>query len=536
VWSADFESEVTGCCIVEFPSQSDPSEMKPKRGKSVERASQPARTPILLPALILLIALVFRTVSLNTFAPLVDERITRDVVAGIWHGQWSNNWKYTVSDESYHVDMYNFSSYLYADGLIAGALANFTPPLSNGRPDYVWWSRLFSALAGTFAVYLFYLVARRLFGQQTAILAMILIALMPLLIQDSHYARPEAFVLVLIAAAYLFLLRFDADRDRPICLGYAGFCFGLLIACKISMLPMVLLPVLFLARLKDRRQQMRAIGICAVGTLLGAFVGVPDAFFHPKAYWHGVQFLREQYASGTRPHASIDSTNSIALTAAYFWQTTKLLLLFSLAGALVLARTRRFVLLAAIAGPVVFYLAYFCLQRTFFERNLSHVAPLMAILAAIAITAAGEKLVGKTRIAVLSALLVVAAAPAAWVSGKLVFVAMREIPDLRAVPYEIALQQSLRHRIDGTMGLFTEGQLDTMLQTAKAANRDVIIRITDYHDGFTRKHLDDLERRTNWREIGYFPDVFPDYDVSTLVAYHATSFRYLMLHVAPPAR
>jgi hypothetical protein len=198
-------------------------------------------------------------------------------------------------------------------------------------------------------------------------------------------------VLALTGAAYLFLLRFDSAPGRLRYLGYASFCFGLLIACKVSLIPMAAIPALFAGRLKDRRLLMRAAGICAGCMLVGVFVGVPDAFFHPAAYWHGVEFLRKQYAGVTLPHASIDSTNSVSLTAAYFWQTTGSLPAFSLAGAVLLAKARRFAVLAATAGPVVFYLAYFASQRTFFERNLSHVVPLMAILAALALTTVGQK-------------------------------------------------------------------------------------------------------------------------------------------------
>jgi hypothetical protein len=324
--------------------------MKPKCAKSTGKAPKPALGSALLPAVILLGALVLRTVSLTTFDALYDEKITRDVVTGIWHGEWSNNWKYTVSTPEYRIDMYNFSSYLYADALIAGVASQVADRLPDGDPDFLLWSRLFSALAGTFAIFLFYLVARRLFGQTPATVAMALMAVMPLLVQDAHYARPEAFVIALTGAAYLFLLRFDSHPERLKYLGYSAFCFGQLIACKISMIPLAALPALFLVGSKDRRPWRRTAGIWAGCTLLGIFVGVPDAFIHPPAYWHGVEFLRHQYAEGTRPHATIDSTNSLSLTAAYFWQTTGLLLVFSLAGAFVLAGRRRFVLLAAMGG------------------------------------------------------------------------------------------------------------------------------------------------------------------------------------------
>jgi len=505
--------------------------MKPKRGKSAGRAPKPAYRRIVLPALILTIALIIRTTSLTTFGPLYDEKITKDVVTGIWNGDWSNNWKGTVTNPDYRVDMYNFSSYMYADALLAGMAGKLAPRLPNGDPDFDYWSRLFSALAGTLAVFLFYLVARRWFSEDTAVVAMALMAIIPLLVQDAHYARPEAFVLALTGAAYLFLLRFDSEPGRLRYLGYASFCFGLLIACKVSMIPMAAIPVLFTGRLKDRRLLIRAAGIWAGCMLLGTFIGVPDAFFHPAAYWHGVEFLRKQYAGVTMPHASIDSTNSVSLTAAYFWQTTGLLLAFALAGAVLLAKARRFVVLAATAGPVVFYLAYFASQRTFFERNLSHVVPLMAILAALALTTISQKVPAKARSAVLVALVAVAAGRALWVSSRLVFVAMRTTTERRSFDDQLRLLRRVRGRIDYNTGLATDKQLADMIQLGKTAQHDFLVRVLDFHDSFTRKHLEELERQTNWREVDYFPSIFEGFDVSTLIAYHSVSYRYLFLQV-----
>jgi hypothetical protein len=425
--------------------------------------------------------------------------------------------------------MYNFSSYMYVDGLIAGLASRLAAPLPDGSPDLVYWSRLFSALAGTFAIYLFYLVTRRLFEPVTAIIAIVVIAVMPLLVQDSHYARPEAFVLVLTGAAYLFLLQFDDRRGRLRYLAYTGFCLGLLIACKISMLPMALLPVLFVARLKDRPFLIQAAGICAGSLLMGAFVGVPDAFFHPTAYWRGVQYLRHQYAAGPAPFAMIDSTNSMWLTAAYIWQTTGLLLLFSLAGAFVLAMKRQFALLAAVGGPLAFYLVYFGQQRAFFERNLSHVAPLMAILAGVSIAAAGERFSGKVRIAAIVALVAFATATPIWVSSKLVFAAMRADTGQRAENYQVHLLTTIPNQINFVCAMVSEDQLKAMIELDKDPKGDYLVRVEDYHDSFTKKYISELKRRTKWIEVGYFPSVFEGYDVSTLVSFHALSFRYLFL-------
>jgi hypothetical protein len=305
----------------------------------------------------------------------------------------------------------------------------------------------------------------------------------------------------------------------------------LLIACKVSMIPMAAIPALFGGRLKDRRLLMRAAGIWDGCTLVGVFVGVPDAFFHPAAYWHGVEFLRKQYAGVTLPHASIDSTNSVSLTAAYFWQTTGLLLAFSLAGAVLLAKARRFTLLAATACPVVFYLAYFASQRTFFERNLSHVVPLMAIPAALALTAIVQKIPARARTAVLVALVAVAGGRALWVSGRLVFVAMRTTTERRSFDDQFRLLMRVRDRIDYNTGLATDRQLADMIQLGKTAQHDFLVRVEDFHDSFTRKHLEELERQTNWRQVDYFPSLFEGFDVSTLISYHSVSYRYLFLRV-----
>jgi len=77
--------------------------------------------------------------------------------------------------------------------------------------------------------------------------------------------------------------------------------------------------------------------------------------------------------------------------------------------------------------------------------------------------------------------------------------------------------------------------MNTMLRTAATSDHDVLLRVADYHDSFTKKNLEELKRRTNWREVGYFPSVFEGFDVSTLIAYHAVSFHYLLLRVPSAA-
>src|SRR4051794_25004264 len=114
---------------------------------------------IALPFLILMGALVLRTASLRKMAALYDETITRAVVTNIWRGDLRNNWKYADVPSEYRIDSYNFSSYMYADAVFVG------PP----RRNSLHLDRWFSALTGTAAIYLFYLVALRLFGSKVGL-------------------------------------------------------------------------------------------------------------------------------------------------------------------------------------------------------------------------------------------------------------------------------------------------------------------------------------------------------------------------------
>ncbi len=105
------------------------------------------------------------------------------------------------------------------------------------------------------------------------------------------------------------------------------------------------------------------------------------------------------------------------------------------------------------------------------------------------------------------ALMALTAAPALWVSGKLVFIAMRASSEQRALTYESSLIPTVG-KIGGTMPLFTDAQLNYAIQLAASLDQDALLRVPDYHDAFTKKHLEELERRTSWREVGYFPLCF----------------------------
>ena len=81
-----------------------------------------------------------------------DEQITRAVAENIWKGDLRNNWKYAANmSAAFHIDCYNFSSYMYVDALPAGR--------HSAHP--LFREHIFSAALGTLAAILFYLVELR---------------------------------------------------------------------------------------------------------------------------------------------------------------------------------------------------------------------------------------------------------------------------------------------------------------------------------------------------------------------------------------
>ena len=453
---------------------------------------------------------------------LYDEQITRAVATNIWQGDLSNNWKNAPGVPAvFQINCYNFSSYMYADALAAGP--------DSRHP--LFRERIFSAGLGSLAVILFYFVALRLFTPGTSLAALAMMAVFPLLVQDSHYARPEAFVTFLCAVVYLLSVLL-LTASRPLAFLSAGaLCCGLLIACKISLVPIASIPLLCLG--KRKILNWHSAGLWIAFLVIGVFAGVPDAFFHPRAFWSGVQMLSHHYAEEHPPHSLIGSRHSLALLLPYFWQTLGpgCCLLF-IGGIVALVWRKQYFPSMLIAIPALFYLAYFSFQRTFFERNLSHVAPLIAIVCAVGLAWLSDLMPGRARAAAFTGVLLVALIQPALISGKLVFVALSVSPEQRASKYEQTLAKREGVPIQPINELVVPGHVDYLAGLVNRSAESVIVPIRDYNDGYTRHFFHALQQRVRARQVGFFPSLFPNFSPNTMLAYHSPNLRYIEL--TPP--
>jgi uncharacterized membrane protein len=81
--------------------------------------------------------------------------------------------------------------------------------------DAPWAMRLHAAIFGTLAIWLFYRIARFLFGERVALYSAVLFAFFPLTLHYSQEARPYSLLVLLSLLSYDVLLRQLQGKDRP---------------------------------------------------------------------------------------------------------------------------------------------------------------------------------------------------------------------------------------------------------------------------------------------------------------------------------
>jgi hypothetical protein len=494
-------------------------ERKPATSFSSVAAAKHKVHFVLLPLLLLAATVTFRAVGMKTFGTQWDERTVRAIAVNIWKGDLRNNWKYAEVPEPYRVDSYNYSSYLYVDALVAGSHAKHP----------VYRERMLSVVLGSLAVLLFYFVALQFLGQRTALAAFAIMSVFPMLVQDSHYARPEAFVTFLSGVVFLLLLPLLRSARSLRYLAASSFCCGLLIACKISFVPFALIPFVCVLTVQ-KGFSFRSLGVWIAFTAAGAFVGVPDAFFHPDAFIRGVQMVTGQYAGDYPPHSVMGAKHCFPLLWRYFWQTLGPLCFVCVAGMVVLLVRRRILYFGLFAVPVLFYLGFFSLERAFFERNLSQIAPLIAILCGLGMDWLTGAVRGPVRNAAFALTLSCALIQPALISWKLVFIGMRVRLEDSANAYEHALAKKEQAPIVYPVReLLFPGHVDELAAITRELPEDVIVPTRDYNDAYTVRMLQVLQHTTGAREVGHFASLFPNFSPNTILTYHCPGTRYIRL-------
>lgn len=338
--------------------------------------------PVWLALLLLMLLSIWLRWDVYPKTYFADELIPQAVVKHMQESHsldtnWENaDWRGDFAGGFYKLKQYNFSSY-HTELLGWRSAANLIG-LSD-IPDLVVY-RVASLVFQMLCIVLVFVIASRLAGPAAGLLASAFIAVMPQAVVDAHYVRPESFVMLLVALASWLALRAYSERNWRYALPEA-VVWGIALACKFSFLPMVLLAVA--AHGYRFRNAGLLVAWCA-SFVAGIFISAPYILLDFSGFLHGVGLLLNQYAP--QP----DAAGWLALYLPSAYQLVPYLLMFFsipvllLIGVAVLQRNARARCFAGYAAIVsIFYLLLFARQGVFFERNLSHLLPLWAVMFAL---------------------------------------------------------------------------------------------------------------------------------------------------------
>lgn len=466
----------------------------------------------------------------------VDEPITVEVVGHMRSsGDWDTNWAKANLAPGLRYDQYNFSSHLRATFAFY-RLVKLVPGLEawRSRDGGFWVYRFFSVLLATAAVAQTWWLARRIAGARVGMAAGALAAVVPGLVQDAHYSRPEAFLTVVMMAAAVVCL--PAGRYRAWRVFVGALFVGLAVACKVSMLALVWLPLgplLVAERVGWRGRWAAAMGLTVAGLAAGFALGAPGALANPTAFRHGIEYLARQYAGLHPPHSHLDGGVVAGMLAGYYAATLGWLMLAAgSVGAMVLIRRRRWAEVAVIAGPVTLFAGYFCTRSVFFERNLSHVVPLFCVLAAIGLAATGGWIARRwqwspalTLAGLLAATLwrpteLAVRLVATEFSGRNAAERMQMDERVRAAHPGLAWRDAL---------IMNDSPLDDLRVHFAGGGAPVLVRVVDYHDEWSARYGYQLPVEFDTRLLGTRPSTFADVPGCTLHTYGGWTDRYYLV-------
>ena len=177
---------------------------------------------------------------------------------------------------------------LYLAKIPAAALAALTGEAAlSGYDGVLQTGRVLAGLFDLLTMLLVFAVGARLWGGGAGLIAAALYALAVLPVQIAHFYISEPFMTCFMTAALLGSVVY-VQTGRARWLGLAAFCAGLAMACKISALPVMALPVvagmLPLIRRGERSRTGRMLLLVGLGAGAGLVLGDPYGVLDAPTY------------------------------------------------------------------------------------------------------------------------------------------------------------------------------------------------------------------------------------------------------------
>jgi 4-amino-4-deoxy-L-arabinose transferase-like glycosyltransferase len=353
---------------------------------------------VILFVVIISIIILFRIYNFYNEFSYPDEII---VISMIEHmddnNSFDTNWANALNmPEQFKYDQYNFSSYILSAYLYYKLFNYFTDDDSERHFEFnVKLIRSLNIILSIFSGLFLYLIAKKIGGLKVALLSLFLYGIAPIHVQDNLYARPEVFVTFLtLLTVYLSLINHNQSK---LLIFLSSLFLGLLISSKITMILLIYIPLLPLLSgifvdnnvrsLKETHKEILIVGtVIAIGVLAGLFIGMPHAFFNLDAFLNGVSYLRVQYSEGHYPHSPYKFYSLFMLerTFLYYYSTLGVLAVFCFfVGCFKIIKEKEIESIYLLVLPVASTMLPFMFYNVFFERNFSHITPLMIIIIAL---------------------------------------------------------------------------------------------------------------------------------------------------------
>lgn len=284
--------------------------------------------------------------------------------------------------------------------------------------EFYLWGRAVTALLGTATVWVVYRAAMR-WGAQTALLAAVLIAVMPLHVRESHYVLTDVPCTFAVMLTFLLSLRAH-EREAVGAFALAGAAAGVAAAVKYNGVVALVLPLAACLMTPRLRGSRAAAALAILAAMLAAFlIAAPYTLLDLPTFLNQFARLSSEYRKPPIMAEPLWLVYLKHLRLALQWPGS----IMVIGGfGLGLARARggpgrvRWVL--AMLFPLL-YFRFISNQNIVFARYLLPLVPFLSILAAAAVVAAVAALrragvPGAVRQAVTVALTIVAIGPPAY--------------------------------------------------------------------------------------------------------------------------
>ena len=317
--------------------------------------------------------------------------------------------------------------YMYLQALVAtarflaGAMRGEWASLAQAPHEaFYLWGRAVTAILGTATVWVLYRVGLR-WGRQTALLAAVMFAVMPLHVRESHYVLTDVPVTFFVMLAVLLSLRAHETATAS-WFAIAGAAVGLAAATKYNGAIAIVVPLLCAVSTPAVRPSRTIAVLAAMAGMLAAFLlAAPYTLIDLPVFLNQFARLSAEYRTVTPGQDPVWMTYLKHLRIALGWPGSVIVIAGLAVGIFrALAGPSRLKWLVAVLFPLI-YFRFISNHNLVFGRYLLPLVPLLSLLGAAAVVAAVSALryTGLTRRgrnAAILALTLIAVGPPAYTS------------------------------------------------------------------------------------------------------------------------